>query len=89
MADARYDPDADALYLTITPQSVSRSVQIGDGTLADLDTAGWLCGIEVITPSRPWPLEEILARYRCLPTAVLELRAGWPDRYTVPVPDVT
>lgn len=85
---ARYSRDADALYLTITPHSVATSVPVDDGTFADLDAAGWLTGVEVIRPGRPWPLEEILARYPCEPTAKLELRAGWPDKYTVRAADV-
>jgi uncharacterized protein YuzE len=78
---ARYDADVNALYLAVTQYSVARTVQLDDWTFADLDQDGHLCGIEVLSPSRTWPLDEILGRYSCSPGAEAELRAGWPDKY--------
>lgn len=47
-----YDPSADALYVRITPGTVTKTLELGDGVLLDLDSHGWVLGIEVISPDR-------------------------------------
>lgn len=60
-----YDQQADALYITLAELAeVARTVQIDSGTLVDLDGRGWLVGVEIIRAARPWPLDEILSRFR-------------------------
>jgi uncharacterized protein YuzE len=58
-----YDQQADALYIELGNAAVARTVQIDRGTLVDLDARGWLLGVELIRPARPWPLAEILNRF--------------------------
>ena len=58
-----YDLDADALYITVTDARVARTVEIDRGTLVDVDAAGGVVGIEVISPERSWPIGEILSRF--------------------------
>lgn len=78
---ASYDPEADALYLRISRHSVGAAMQFDDGTFADLDVAGHLAGIEVVSPRRDWPLEAILDRCGCDPQDAEWLRRRWPDKY--------
>ena len=58
-----YDLDANALYIAVTDQKVARTAEVDTGTLVDLDAAGSIVGIEVISPDRCWPLDEILTRF--------------------------
>ena len=59
-----YDQQADALYITLAEHAeVARTVQIDPGTLVDLNSRGWLIGVEIIRPARTWPLDEILSRF--------------------------
>jgi uncharacterized protein YuzE len=60
-----YDQDADALYVALLDEDepVSRSVELDEGTLVDLDRFGHVIGIEVIRPARSWPLDEVLSRF--------------------------
>jgi uncharacterized protein YuzE len=70
-----YDLDADALYIKVTGGKAARTVEIDTGTLVDLDAAGAVVGIEVISPQRSWPVEEILARFKMSTEDVAQLRA--------------
>jgi uncharacterized protein YuzE len=65
MMHQAFDADADALYITLAekPWRVHRTVAIDDSTNVDLDADGTVLGIEVLSPSRPWPLAEILQQY--------------------------
>jgi uncharacterized protein YuzE len=63
MISQTLDLDADALYIRLTDDEVTRTVQVDKGTLVDLDPAGAVVGIEIIQPARTWPLEEILGRF--------------------------
>jgi uncharacterized protein YuzE len=58
-----YDNDADALEITIGGGIVARTIQIDPGTLVDVDEHGNVVALEVLQPQRPWPLEEIFARF--------------------------
>lgn len=59
----KYDSDADALYITIAESAVARTDEVDSGTLVDVDIRGAVVGIEVLRPSRRWPLDEIASRY--------------------------
>jgi len=82
-----YDQDADALYLRFRDGQVARTTQLDSGTLADLDAAGNLIGVEVIRPSRLWPLQEVLERFSLADDDRAMLKAvskpltdiGWPS----------
>ena len=60
----RYDLNVGALYISLSDQPVTRTQEIDDNTAVDLDADGTIVGIEVISIAHPWPLPEILARYR-------------------------
>jgi uncharacterized protein YuzE len=75
MISQRYDLDANALYIELADRQAARTVQIDNGTLVDLDSAGNMVGIEVIQPARTWPLDEILARFNVSNDDARELRA--------------
>ncbi len=72
-----YDADAGALYLKLADRKVARTVEVDSGTLADLDSAGRLVGIEVIQPDRAWPLEDVLSRFPVSGRQARELRAQY------------
>ena len=63
-----YDPEAGALYITLREladgEHVTRTTEIDPGTMVDEDAEGKILGIEVLSPSRPWPLPEILRRWQ-------------------------
>ncbi|MFG3441580.1 DUF2283 domain-containing protein [Nonomuraea sp. NPDC047897] len=73
-----YDLDADALYIYISDAPVTKTVEIDDETMVDLDSNGELVGIEVITIDRIWPLDEVLRRFRVSEEDVRQLRALFP-----------
>lgn len=70
-----YDSDADALEITLGQGIVCRTIQIDVGTLVDIDEHGDVVALEVIRPMRPWPLDEILARFRIADRDADQLRA--------------
>ncbi len=45
---ARYDPDADALYLQIKEGEVDHTDEIDENTLIDIDKEGNILGIEIL-----------------------------------------
>lgn len=55
-----FDPAADALYLRVAAGEVARTIEVDSGTLIDVDAEGQPLGIEVIHPSRPFPLQAII-----------------------------
>lgn len=73
-----YDLDANALYITVTDHEVVRSTEIDVGTLVDVDAAGFLVGIEILSPQRCWPLDEIRGRFRVAEADAAELRVYFP-----------
>ena len=79
-----YDNDADALYIGISDGPVTRTQQIDEGTLVDLDASGHVLGIEVLRPARNWPLEQIKASFELGEDNAASLDALWnqtPRRY--------
>jgi uncharacterized protein YuzE len=73
----QYDSDADALEIRLAGSNVARTVQVDSGTLVDLDAKGDVVAIEVLRPSRLWPLEEILERFRIDEADAAVLRSLW------------
>jgi uncharacterized protein YuzE len=59
----KYDLTVGALYIKLSDAKIARTMQAGDNAAVDLDAAGGVVGIEVISAAYPWPLAEILARY--------------------------
>jgi uncharacterized protein YuzE len=57
-----YDRDADSLYIHLSDARVESTSQIDPGTLLDLDAVGQMVGIEVLHPSRIWPVRDVLDR---------------------------
>lgn len=56
----RYDPEADAAYLTLSQQPVARTVDLEGGplglpVLVDLDEAGAIVGIELLSVTTTAP----------------------------------
>lgn len=74
-----YDLDANALYITVTGLPIARTTEIDPGTLVDLDAAGGIVGIEILSPERSWPVEEILARFHVAAEDAVQLRAYFPS----------
>ena len=59
-----YSETADALYFRLKPNvSPTHGEEIDSGTIVDLDDNGEVVGIEVLSPARDWPLEEIAERF--------------------------
>jgi uncharacterized protein YuzE len=74
MMQLEYDLDVGALYIRLSGQPVASTREAGSNAHVDLAADGSLVGIEVISFSQPWPLEEIL-REHAVPQD--ELRQVW------------
>lgn len=60
-----YDSSADALYVYVRRDArVARSVLVDDARVVDLDESDNVVGIEVISPSARFELEDIIERFR-------------------------
>lgn len=44
----RYDPDADAMYLTLRKDKVARTKEIDDNTIIDFNKSGQVIGVEIL-----------------------------------------
>jgi len=84
MIELKYDTEADALFIALNDTEWADTQEIEDGTYVYIDVRGEPLGIEVHHPSRPWPLEEIVARYRITGQAAQELRAYFPQPALLP-----
>ncbi|SRR6266498_1151616 len=71
----KYDLDVGALYVRLTDRPVARTREVDDNTLIDLDTDGGVIGIEVVSITHPWALDEILRDYRIPAEEEAQLRA--------------
>lgn len=58
-----YDNEADALAITLREGLVERTHEVEPGTLVDVDVAGNVLVIEIVGPSRRWPLDKLLKRF--------------------------
>ena len=85
----RYDQLADALDIRIAVGDVARTEEIDSGTLVDLSASGDLLSIEVLRPSRRWPLEEILGHFDVDPADETMLRTLWGEPKSYPLAEQT
>jgi uncharacterized protein YuzE len=74
-----YDTEAHALDIALRDAPVVRTVEIDSGTLVDLAEDGSVVAIEVINPTRSWPLQEILDSFDVDEASVAMLEALWPS----------
>ena len=51
MTDLTYDPEADVVYITISPGNVDQTEKIGP-FISDLDADGHIVGIEILSASK-------------------------------------
>ncbi len=59
----KFDLNVGALYIRLNDESVARTRELDDNTFVDLDAAGRVIGIEVVSVRHPFALNEILASY--------------------------
>lgn len=71
----KYDLNVGALYIKLSDQAVARTHDIDDNTAVDLDSAGNVAGIEVISIAHRWALNEILRDYSIPAAEVAQIRA--------------
>jgi uncharacterized protein YuzE len=71
----RFDLSVGALYVRLGDQRVARTREIDDNTNVDLDAAGRVVGIEVVSVHHPWPLDQILGKYAVAAADAAQLRA--------------
>ncbi|BAM06511.1 DUF2283 domain-containing protein [Leptospirillum ferrooxidans] len=48
----RIDPQADAIYLDLTGESIESSEEVADGIILDYDKEGHMVGIEILDASK-------------------------------------
>lgn len=70
-----YDLNAGALYIRLSDEEIARTREAGDNAAVDLDAAGGVVGIEVISAVHSWPLAGILASYKIPDQEVAEIRS--------------
>jgi len=80
-----FDLNAGALYIRLSHAEITRTREAGDNAAVDLDAAGAVVGIEVISAAHPWPLGDILASYKLPDQEVAEIKAYFrlEDRHLV------
>ena len=59
MTDMTYDPQADAVYITLGRGKIASTAEISDNIIADYDGEGRVIGIEILTATKvlapgPW-----------------------------------
>lgn len=72
-----YSKGADAVYIELLEGVHARTIEIDEGTFVDLDAHGRVLGIEVLHPSRSWPLHLITERFEIPPDALEMIRDLW------------
>ncbi|MCC6222404.1 MAG: DUF2283 domain-containing protein [Thermoleophilia bacterium] len=78
-----YDLEVNALVVELAEGAVEHTVEVGLGTLADLDAGGHVLSIEVLNPGRRWPLERVLERFALGPSDRAMLTGIWASRLTL------
>lgn len=58
-----YDPQADALYVSVEGANVDHQEEMGDGVFIDVTVKGDVVGVDVMNPSSGWDAEKVIARY--------------------------
>ena len=84
-----YDESVDALYIRLREGgAVVRTAQLDRGTLVDVDEFGRAVGVEIVSPARDWPLDDLLQGYSIEPEAEQVLVAFWrrPERFPFVAP---
>ena len=71
----KYDLNVGALYISLADRAVARTRDIDDNTSVDLDDAGGVVGIEVISIAHPWALDDVLCAYSIPATEAAQLRS--------------
>jgi uncharacterized protein YuzE len=85
----KYDLDAGALYVRLSDRAVARTRELGDNAHVDLDAAGNVVGVEVISIAHPWPLDEFLADYDIPAPEAAQFRAYFRPGPMVILPHVS
>jgi uncharacterized protein YuzE len=85
----KYDLHAGALYIRLTDHAVTRTRELGDNANVDLDAAGDVVGVEVISIAYPWPLDEFLASYDIPASEAVQFRAYFRPGPMVVLPHVS
>lgn len=75
-----FDLNVGALYIRLSDAAVARTQEAGDNAAVDLDSAGHIVGIEVVSAVHPWPLTDILASYAMPPGEAAQLRSYFLPR---------
>lgn len=70
----KFDLNVGALYIRLNDGSVSQTRELDDNTFIDLDAAGHVVGIEVVSVAHPFALAEILATYDIRPPDAEQLK---------------
>lgn len=63
---ARYDDEANALYVGIAERERSRTIEVDESTYVDVDDLGAVVGIEFLYPSAGVALQEVARRFSLL-----------------------
>ncbi len=80
-----FDLNVGALYIRLSDAEIARTREAGDNAAVDLDAAGGVVGIEVISAGHPWPLDDILASYDIPADEVAEIRTYFRHEGVLPV----
>lgn len=80
-----FDLNIGALYIRLSDAEIARTREAGDNAAVDLDAAGDVVGIEVISTAHPWPLADILASYRIPAAEEAQIRAYFRVQQSRPV----
>lgn len=75
--NVRFDPDVDALTLTLSDRPVHRTVEVGDGRLVDLAEDGTVVAIEVLGASRGVEIDDIAQRFHLVDVLTPWIRELW------------
>lgn len=63
-----------ALYIRLDAGDIFRTVELGDNANVDIAEDGSVIGVEVIDVDLPWPLEQVLDRFKIPQNEVEQLR---------------
>lgn len=85
----KYDLQAGALYVRLTGNAVAKTRELGDNANVDLDAAGEVVGVEVVSIYHPWPLDEFLASYSIPASEAAQFRAYFQPALIVMLPAVS
>lgn len=80
-----FDFDADALYVRLSEASPERQIELSDGTIVDLDAAGAVVGIEVLSFHAGWDPRLVLTTLPVDPDDEIALRFLATHRFGAPV----